>query len=138
MRNRVSVTVETSEGECEVSLLAMGGVKAAKMGVKIVNVFGGGIAGLVSSFQSGNVDKAMESANALAAKLSPDEFMAMQKDLFEGAQARIDGEAHDMDAKFMDNYFSGHSGSIFKLMYEALKLNFSSFFQDLGLKLKGP
>lgn len=117
----------------EIQLTALDGVAGSELGIRLVQLFGPGITGLVAAMDSNDMSKVTEAASTLFAKLSPSEFTSVRKQLLRNAQAQDLGEFHDVDDRFISERFAGHPGSLVAVVGQALKLNFSSFFEDLGI-----
>lgn len=135
MRKTAEVEVETTEGRTKCTLLAMGGIDAGLMSIELSNVFGPAILGVVTSMQSNDGEAVMRAVGSLTEKLGEAKFRQMKDKLLRGGQCVYKGQFVDLRDDVIDDIFSGHPGSLFRLLFEALKLNFASFMGDLGVKM---
>lgn len=130
-----SFKVAGAEGPEDIDILvtALDGNTAGEMGVRLLQMFGPGIVGVITAMESNDTAKVTAEAGALFAKLSPVEFASLRKQLLKGSQAQHLGEFIDVDDTFIRDRFAGHVGSLFALVVFALKVNFANFFEDLGI-----
>lgn len=132
-RKTETIELETSEGACEISVTQLDGNRGGQLGIKLAQLLGPPIVSLVGAMEGSDMAKAMEAAQLLLSKVTPEEFERIKTEVLRGAQARYGGEFRDVDSKFIGEAFAGHPGSLYKLVGFALKVNFQSFFVDLGL-----
>lgn len=130
-----SFKVSGSEGteEIDIMVTALDGNTAGELGIRLLQMFGAGIVGVITAMESNDSSKVAEQASTLFTKLTPAEFQALRKQLLKGAQAQHLGEFLDVDDNFVRERFAGHVGSLFSLLAFALKVNFANFFEDLGI-----
>ena len=135
MRKQETAMFQTalSDDPIEIMVTALDGNAGGKLGARLIQIFGPGIVGLVTAMEGSDQPRVMGAAGELFSKLSEDEFERLKTMLLKGAQATANGEARDVTPAFIGEAFAGHPGSLYKLLFFALKLNFSSFFHDLGL-----
>jgi hypothetical protein len=132
-RKSETMEFETSEGPCEITVTQLDGNRGGALGVRLVHLVGPSIVSLVGAMEGNETSKAVDAAQALIAKLTPDEFDRIKTEVLRGAQAKYNGEFTDVDTKFIGEAFAGHPGSLYKLIGFALKVNFQNFFSDLGM-----
>jgi hypothetical protein len=114
---------------------ALDGNTAGELGIKLVQLFGPSIVGVVAAMDSNDLSKVAEQATVFFAKLTPAEFTSIKRQLLKGAQAKTpDGEFIEVNDQFTGEAFSGEVGSLMALVAFALKLNFANFFEGLGIK----
>lgn len=132
-RKSEAIEVETSEGPCEITVTQLDGNKGSQLGVRLVQLVGPSIVGLVGAMEGNDVSKMVDTAQTLLTKVTPEEFEKIKTEVLRGAQAKLNGEFHDVDARFIGDAFAGHPGSLYKLVGFALKVNFQNFLTDLGI-----
>lgn len=133
-RKQIEKSVATSEGDMTFMLTAMDGITSTEMSLKLTQLFGPHIVGVVTAMDSNKDDDASKHVGEFFTKLNRAEFTEMRKSLLKGAQAYRGDEFVTVDDAFLSEAFSGHPGSLMSLLFAALKLNFANFFDDLGLK----
>lgn len=131
---KVSPSGEGTDDETVgIMITALDGNTAGEIGIRLLQIFGPSIVGVVASMESNDLQKVAEQATQFFAKLTPAEFKSLTKALFRGAQVQELGEFKNLDDSFINERFAGHVGSLMALTVFALKVNFSNFFADLGL-----
>jgi len=123
MRKTAEVQIETSRGLAAVTLQQVGGRSGAALFVRLAAIIGPNAASL------------QKLDMAILGVLKQEDFDYVRSELLRGALVKVSGEALTLDENAIDDLFAGHVGSLLKLLFEALKLNFSSLFVDAGLHL---
>ena len=132
-RRSESMEFETSEGACEITVTQLDGNRGGTLGIRLAQLVGPSIVNLVGAMEGNDMKKVVEAAQTLIGKVTPEEFERIKGEVLRGAQAKFNGEFVDVNANFIGEAFAGHPGSLYKLIGFALKVNFQSFFSDLGM-----
>lgn len=131
---KVSPKSDGNEAESVTILItALDGVTGGELGIRLLQLFGPSIVGVITAMESNDMAKVVEQATGFFSKLSPAEFKTIRSQLFRGAQVQEMGEFFDLNETFVADRFAGHVGSLMALVGFALKVNFSNFFEDLGV-----
>lgn len=131
----VSARGEGSESEVvSISVTALDGHSGGLLGIRLLQLLGPSVAGLVTAMQSSDPSKAVSMAGTLFEKVTPSEFKAIQKQLLAHSTVTELGETQELSDAWIAERFSGHVGSLFALVGFALKVNYENFFEDLGIK----
>jgi len=117
----------------EISITAMDGNSGGELGIRLLQMFGPGLLGVIVAMESNDMNAVTTQATSFFAKLSPAEFKAIKAQLFKGGQVHELGEFVDLNDQFIAERFAGHIGSLMALVAFALKVNFANFFEDLGV-----
>lgn len=123
----------TEPEEVTISITALDGNSGGMLGVKLLQLFGPSLVGVVAAMESNDVSKVTTQAAEFFSKLTPAEFKSVRDQLFKGGQVQEMGQFKDLNEAFISDRFAGHTGSLFALMFFALKVNFANFFEDLGI-----
>lgn len=132
-RRQTTAEYKTEEGTVEITLQALGGTEGGLLALRLGGILGPGIAGIATAIDHDDSAGLSAAVNQLFAKVPPAEFKDLLKQLTAGAQGRAADEFHDVTAEWLNETFAGCPGSIFKLMFNAIKTNFSGFTEELGL-----
>lgn len=132
-RKTETMEFELADGPGEITVTQLDGNAGGALGVRLVQLVGPSIVGLVGAMEGSDMAKVAEAAQVLLSKVTPDEFEKIKTTVLRGAQAKYNGEFHDVDARFIGDAFSGHPGSLYKLVGFALQVNFRNFLKDLGV-----
>lgn len=134
MRKQESKVFKTSDGECEIMITALDGNAGGELGVRLLQLFGPSMAGVVAAMDGNEISKVAEQASIFFAKLTPAEFTGIKRQLLKGAQAKTAEGFTEVNDAFIGEAFAGEIGSLAALIAFALKLNFATFFEGLGIK----
>jgi hypothetical protein len=131
---KVAPKGEGTEAETvTIMITALDGNSGGELGIKLLQMFGPAIVGVIAAMESNDMAKVTEQAGQLFGKLTPGEFKGIRNQLLRGAQAQEMGEFSNVDDSFISERFSGHVGSLMALVAFALKVNYANFFDDLGV-----
>lgn len=131
---KVASKGEGTDAETVVIMVtALDGNSGGELGIRLLQMFGPGIVGVIAAMESNDMAKVTEQAGQIFGKLTPGEFKGIRNQLLRGAQAQDVGEFHNVDDSFISERFAGHIGSLYALVAFALKVNFANFFEDLGV-----
>lgn len=132
MRKQETKKYAVDGGEVEITLQALGGIEGSKLGVKLGGMLGPSVIALFTSAQSQT--GGAEAGRMLFDKLTPDVFEGLLKQLTKGAQMKtVEGEFEDVTVQLLDNTFSGNVAGLYRLLFDAVGLNFQNFSQGLGI-----
>jgi hypothetical protein len=117
-------------------------MQAGTLFMHLASLLGPGFAslGVALSNEGSSAQTATDVSNAvreLFAKVDRREFESIVIELLEGSRANVEGEFVDLDKSGIDSLFRGRVASLYYLVWLALRENFASFFEDLGLAFKG-
>lgn len=132
-RKQENFKYPTEDGEVEITLLSMGGLDASKLGLKLGGMLGPAIISIFVAADSKDSSAGAEAGRMLAEKLTPATFESVLKEVLAGAQMKIGEEFEDVTMALLNDTFSGSAGSIYKLAYDAVRLNFRNFSRGLGI-----
>lgn len=129
---------EANDGPIEVTLTQMGGMDGSKLGIRLGGMLGPSIITLFTAMDSQSAQAGGEAGRMLFEKLTPQVFEGVLKEMLAGAQVKrpgTDGEMEFEDATLsvLNEVFAGYSVSIYKLAFDAMRLNFRNFTQGLGI-----
>lgn len=131
---RVASKGDSTESETiTIMVTALDGNTGGELGIRLLQMFGPGIVGVIAAMEANDMAKVTEQAGSFFGKLTPQEFKSIRGQLLRGAQAQDMGEFSDVNDAFIGERFAGHIGSLYALVAFALKVNFSNFFEDLGI-----
>lgn len=123
---------QTEDGTVEVTVQALGGITGSQLGIKLMSIFGPSMVGLIAAMEKDDPAAIMACMREMLGKLGPNDFKALLKEVLTGAQAKQGNEFVDVTVEWVDEAFGGAPGSVFKLTFDAIKVNFSNFSQELG------
>lgn len=123
----------TEPEEVTISITALDGNSGGLLGIKLLQIFGPSLLGVITAMEVNDLSKVAAQANDFFTKLTPAEFKSIRDQLFRGGQVREMGQFSDLNDAFIAERFAGHTGSLMALIFFALKVNFANFFQDLGI-----
>lgn len=127
-------TYATENGEVEITLMKMGGMEASKLGIRLGGMLGPAAISLFTAADAQSAQAGAEAGRMLAERLTPQVFENVLKEMLSGAQMKTpEGEFEDVSIKLLDDVFSGAAGSIFKLAFDCVRMNFRNFSQGLGI-----
>lgn len=132
-RRQQTDTYKTDEGDIEITVQALGGIEAGLLGLKLGGILGPALATAAVSMDTRDALGLGSSINALFTKVTPAEFKSLLKEVIAGAQAKTSEEFVDVTMAWLENQFAGCPGSLYKLLLNAIKVNFTNFSQELGL-----
>lgn len=132
-RRQATNSYTTEDGSVEITVQAMGGMDAGLLGLRLGGILGPTLAGIVAAMESDDPVAITGAMNQMFTKLTPTEFKDLVKLIMAGAQAKLGSEFADVTLAFLNETFASCPGSLFKLIYDGLKVNFQSFFKELGL-----
>lgn len=134
MRKQETNKYPVGDGEVEITLQALGGVEGSKLGVKLGAMLGPAAVALFTSAGAQSAVGGTEAARMFFERLTPDVFESLLKQLTKGAQLKTpDGEFEDVTLALLDTTFSGNGASLYRLLFDAVGLNFQNFSQGLGI-----
>lgn len=113
-----------------VNIAQMPAREAFKYKVRLVKLFGGSVGSL---FSGGQVDKNADVSSAfvrLADTLDPDAFLKLALD---GLRYTHVNEVNVGTDNGFDQIFSGNMNLVYLVLFETLKFNYSSFFENGGI-----
>ena len=135
MRNTETLSVECYYGDADVTLQAVGGLRAGKLLVKLSRILSPALGEL--SLGEAGVPAA---AAKLFENLSEGEFESLLKDFLDGAVVRYsDADGRPQERVLwpvINDLFQGTSLSLIPLLAAALKLNYGNFSNALSLAAK--
>lgn len=131
-RRSITKAYKTDEGEVEITIQALGGIEGGLLGIKLGEVFAPSMAAIITAFTNDDAPSILAAMAAMFTKLPPSEFKSMLTQLMSGAQAKLKGEFVDINLTVLDDTFAGSPGSIYRLAYDAIRLNFKNFGAELG------
>lgn len=137
MRKTKKLTVPTSEGPADITLVQMDGMTAGLMAPKIAGLVAPVVASAFADKEKRNYKDLGDAVKVACAELSSGEFESLVTRLFAGGQAKVKGAQLDLDRVFIEEYFNGNVDSLFKALLAALELNFSAFFEPLRKTVAG-
>lgn len=132
-RKTETIELELADGPAEISVTQLDGNTGGALGVRLVQLVGPSLVGIVGAMEGNDMSKIAEAAQGLLMKVTPEEFERVKSAVLKGAQAKYCDEFHDLDSKFIGEAFAGHPGALYKLVGFALKVNFRNFLSDLGV-----
>ncbi len=132
-RRQHTGTYLTEDGSVAITVQAMGGVEAGLLGIRLGSIIGPALAGIVSAMENEDPESITKSMSQLFTKLSASEFKDILKLVLAGAQASTGNEFLDVNIPWLDDAFASCPGSLYKLMFDGIKVNFASFSKELGL-----
>lgn len=124
----------TEDGEVEITLMKMGGMDASKLGIRLGGLLGPAVISMFVASDSQSAQAGAEAGRLFAEKLTPQVFENVLKEMLAGAQMKTpEGEFEDCTIGLLNDVFSGAAGSIFKLAFDCVRMNFRNFLQGLGI-----
>lgn len=123
----------TEPATVDITIVPLDGNTGGLLGIKLLQLFGPSIVGVIAAMETDDLSKVSAQASDFFTKLTPAEFKSIRDQLFAGGQVQEMGEFSDLNAAFIADRFAGHVGSLFALVFFALKVNFRNFFDDLGI-----
>jgi hypothetical protein len=135
------MAIETKKetiGGHEVAVTQFPARQAIKLKIKLARIFGPGLAELLGSATGEGKalserdipGSAFSSAfQRLAEAVDPDLFMSLIEEVL--SSTRIDG--HEVDWAVMDQNYAGDLGTLYRIVFFALRVNYSSFFEGGGI-----
>lgn len=134
MRKQETKQYAVEGGEVEITLMALGGMEGSKLGVMLGGLIGPSVIALFVASDAQSAAAGAEAGRMLAEKLTAPVYEVIVKQLLKGAQMKTkDGDFEDVTMTLLDDTFSGNVASIYKLVFDALRLNFRNFSQGLGI-----
>lgn len=124
---------EVEASEVTISITPLDGNTGGLLGIKLLQLFGPSIVGVIAAMETDDLSKVSAMASDFFTKMTPAEFKSIRDQLFAGGQVQELGEFSDLNAAFIADRFAGHVGSLYALVFFALKVNFRNFFDDLGI-----
>ena len=130
MREQKAETFDTTSGPVEISLQQLGGIEAGSVIVGLARKHGAAIGRIAAAV----TDPTMigEAIGALTTNLDPAEFEALLLKFTKGGRVTVGEEFLDLDRKQIDVLFRGHTAALFRLMWFALRSNYTDFFSELS------
>lgn len=137
-RKQVTKKYPTDDGEVEITLTAMGGLQGSKLGIRLGGMLGPSVVSLFTAADAQSAQAGAEAGRMLFEKLTPATFESVAKEVLAGAQMKTaEGDFEDVTMPLLDDAFSGAVGSIYKLVFDAISLNFTNFSRGLGISSEG-
>lgn len=124
---------KTQDGEVKVVLQAMGGVTAGRLGLKLGKLFGPGLSSLIMGAHNKDAAGLAQGARELFANLSDDQFNGLLNSVLAESQVQTGEEFTDGTLKKLDEIFEGCPGSVYRILWDGLALNFQGFSAELGI-----
>lgn len=124
---------KTQDGTVTVVMQAMGGVTAGKLGLKLGKLFGPSLGTLIMSAHNKDAAGMASAVKELFGNLSEQQFTELLSSVLAEAQVNTGEEFKDATVKNLDSIFEGCPGSIYKILFDGLALNFTSFSSELGI-----
>lgn len=137
-RKQVTKKYPTDDSEVEITLTAMGGLDGSKLGIRLGGMLGPSVVSLFTAADAQSAAAGAEAGRMLFEKLTPATFENIAKEVLAGAQLKTaEGEFEDVTMTLLNDVFSGAVGSIYKLVFDAISLNFRNFSRGLGISSEG-
>lgn len=129
--------VKSAKGEVEILLRQLPGMQAGELFIELAGLLGPGFAalGVAMTDETGRTDEVPTAVREFFSRLDRAKFRAITLELLDGSRANVEGEFVDLDKSGIDSLFRGRVASLYLLLWLALRENYSSFFEDLGLSL---
>jgi hypothetical protein len=127
MQSASEITLETARGQTRFTLRQMDGITAGKLGTTLGKAYGPAFAQALSKARS---DAGLSIA-ALFSALHEDHFDLIVAKTLRGLIAVTNGEVDTNAESKIAEIFTGHVGSLYELMFFALKLNFADVIEKI-------
>jgi hypothetical protein len=137
-RKQITNKYPVDEGDdIEVTITAMGGMDGSKLGIRLGAMLGPSLISLFTAMDAQSAAAGAEAGKMLFERLTPATFESIAKEVLTGAQMKVqtpDGvEFQDVTMSLLNETFSGNVASLFRLVFDAIKLNFRNFSSGLGI-----
>jgi hypothetical protein len=126
MREIKPIKFVTVHGPSEFHLQQMGGMQAGLLLIELAKKAGPALGALANP---SDLDVAI--VGKLVAAIEPEDFESLCKKILLG-RVSFGGEFSDLDSTLVDQMFAGSVENLFKLVWEALQLNYGNFFGALA------
>lgn len=124
---------KTQDGEVTITLQAMGGVAAGHLGLKLGRLFGPALGSLIMSAHQKDITGIATACRELFGNLTPEQFSDLLKSVLAEAQVNDGTTISDCTVKKLDSIFEGCPGSVYRVLFDGLALNFTGFSSELGI-----
>lgn len=116
-----------------ISLQAMGGVKAGQLGIKLGKMFGPSLGALIMGAHNKDANAMAGSVRELFGNLTETQFTDLLKSVLAESQIQVGDELLDCTVERLDRTFEGCPGSVYRVLFDGLRLNFQGFTKELGI-----
>lgn len=132
-RKQVTNEYPVDEGQVAVTLTALGGIEGAELGIRLGGMLGPAVITLFTAMDTKSAEAGAQAGKMIFEKLTPAVFKEILKQLIQGGQINIGGEFRDLTVKELDDAFSGNVVCVYRIFFDAVRLNFRNFTQGLGI-----
>ncbi len=130
MREQQAETFETTAGPVQILLQQLGGIEAGSVIVGLARKHGAAIGRIAAA--TANPALIGDAIGALTSNLEPAEFEELLLKFTKGGRVAMGDEFEELDRKRLDSLFRGHTAALFRLMWFALRSNYTDFFAELS------
>lgn len=133
-RKQIEKKYPVDEGaDVEITLMALGGIEGSELGIRLGGMLGPAVITLFTETNGKNAEAAALAGRMIFEKLTGPVFKEILKQLIQGGQIKVGDEFHDLTLAKLDDAFSGNVACVYRLFFDAVRLNFRNFSQGLGI-----